>query len=254
MHAAPKSDEWANGNDATMLQHWVGILLDYLKTDPEVTEQDVVGLEWIYIQVLRYSQRRPRTLHRALARNPEFFAYLLKLIYLPAADSGVIEPQVEDEAKAQNLASQAFQVLRDWAHVPGGGQGLPDLDVADLAAPRFGQEFAGPFHPVLQCHRIDDALVISALFASRISPGPRNRCAKSSNWPEAAPWSRALRSASTIGAVSPFECPKTAAARSARSRSVTVVTPRLYGLTGRARLHVWTASPRPMKWTPTART
>jgi hypothetical protein len=113
-----------------MLQHWVGILLDYLKTDPEVTEQDVVGLEWIYFQVLRYSQRRPRTLHRALARDPEFFAYLLKLIYLPAADSGVVEPQVEDEAKAQNLASQAFQVLRDWAHVPG----ADDQGVIDPAA------------------------------------------------------------------------------------------------------------------------
>ena len=127
MRAAAKSDEPAEGNDATMLQHWVSILLNYLETDSEVTEQDVVGLEWIYFQVLRYSQRPPRTLHRALARDPEFFAYLLKLIYLPAVDSGVVEPKVEDEANAQNLASQAFQVLRDWAYVPGSDdQGVID--------------------------------------------------------------------------------------------------------------------------------
>ncbi len=127
MHAAAKSDEPAKGNDAARLQHSVGILLDYLETDPEVSEQDVVRLEWIYFQVLRYSQRRPRTLHRALARDPEFFAYLIRLIYLPAADSGVAEPEVGDEAKAQNLATQAFQVLHDWAHVPGSDdQGVID--------------------------------------------------------------------------------------------------------------------------------
>ena len=127
MHAAAKSDERAEGNDATMLQHWVGIILDYLEADPEVTEQEVAGLEWIYFQVLRNSQRPPRTLHRALARDPEFFAYLLKLIYLPAADSGIVEPEVEDEEKAQNLASQAFQVLHDWALVPGASdQGVID--------------------------------------------------------------------------------------------------------------------------------
>ena len=127
MHAAAKSDARTEGNEATMLQHWVGILLDYLETDSEVAEQDVVGLEWIYFQVLRYSQRRPRTLHRALARDPEFFAYLLKLIFLPAADSGIVEPEVDDKAKAQSLATQAFQVLRDWAQVPGSDdQGVID--------------------------------------------------------------------------------------------------------------------------------
>ena len=49
------------------------------------------------------------------------------MIYLPAADSGVVEPEVEDKAKAQNLASQAYQVLHDWAHVPGADdQGVID--------------------------------------------------------------------------------------------------------------------------------
>ena len=127
MRAAAKSDERTEGNDATMLQHWVGILLDYLETDPEVSEQDVVGLEWTYFQVLCYSQRPPRSLHRVLARDPEFFAYLLKLIYLPAEDSGVVEPEIEDMAKVRNLASQAYHVLRDWAHVPGSDdQGVID--------------------------------------------------------------------------------------------------------------------------------
>ena len=43
MRAAAKSDELAEGNDATMLQHWVGILLDYLETDPEVPSRRSFG-------------------------------------------------------------------------------------------------------------------------------------------------------------------------------------------------------------------
>jgi DNA-binding XRE family transcriptional regulator len=130
MRAAAQVDERAEGNDATMLSHWVGILLDYLETDPEVSEQEVVGLEWTYFQALRHSQRQARTLHRALARDPEFFAYLLKLIFLPAKDSGVVEPEVADMKTARNLASQAYDVLHEWDHVPG----ADDQGVIDSAA------------------------------------------------------------------------------------------------------------------------
>ncbi len=96
LRAAAKSDQQASGNDATMLSHWVGIILNYLETAAEVSDQDIVGVEWMYFQALRYSPRPARTLHRALARDPEFFVYLLKLIFLPAEDSGVVEPEPEN--------------------------------------------------------------------------------------------------------------------------------------------------------------
>jgi hypothetical protein len=119
MRAAAQSDERAQANDATMLSYWVGILLDYVETDPDVSQREVVELEWIYFQALRHSRRQTRTLHRALACDPEFFAQLLKLIFLPAKDSGVVEPEIADMEKARNLASQAYDVLHDWAYVPG---------------------------------------------------------------------------------------------------------------------------------------
>ena len=119
LQAAAKSDQQASGNDATMLSHWLGILLNYLETTAEVSDQDIVGLEWMYFQALRYSQRPARTLHRALARDPEFFVYLLTLIFLPAEDSGLVEPEPENLEGAQLLASQAYDVLHDWAYVPG---------------------------------------------------------------------------------------------------------------------------------------
>ena len=117
--AAAKADDAAKGNDATMLSHWVGICLSYLETDPTIPETEIVSLEWVYFQVLRFSERPARTLHRALAKDPTFFTSLLKLIYLPAADSGVTEPEPEDMEQLKNRASQAYDVLHEWKHVPG---------------------------------------------------------------------------------------------------------------------------------------
>ena len=72
LQAAAKSDQQGSSNDATMLSHWVGILLNYLETAAEVSDQDIVGLEWMYFQALRYSQRPARTLHRALVLQLHF--------------------------------------------------------------------------------------------------------------------------------------------------------------------------------------
>jgi transcriptional regulator with XRE-family HTH domain len=127
LRAAAKSDQPVEGNDATMFSYFVGLILDHIETDCSICEHDVVELEWIYFQALRYSQRSARTLHRALARDPEFFVHLIKLIYLPAQDSGVSEPEPVDMEKARNLATQAYEVLHDWDHVPGADeQGVID--------------------------------------------------------------------------------------------------------------------------------
>ncbi len=130
LRKAAQSAAPMDSNNAVMLSHWLGIILDYLETTPEVTEQEIVGLAWSYFQALRYSQRPARTLHRALARDPDFYVYLLKLIFLPAKDSGVKEPEPEDIDGARKLATQAYDVLHDWALVPG----TDDQGVIDLVA------------------------------------------------------------------------------------------------------------------------
>ena len=127
LHAAAQESEPTSANDSTMFSYYLGLILDHLEKDPTVSEDHLVNLEWVYFQALRYSQRPARTLHRALARNPQFFVDLIKLIFLPAADSGVVEAPPNDTEKAQNLAHQAYDVLHDWAHVPGADdQGLID--------------------------------------------------------------------------------------------------------------------------------
>ena len=113
--------------NAAMVGYWVGIILNYLETVSDVTEQEISWVEWAYFQVLRYSQRPARTLHRALAREPELFVLLLKHIFLPAEDSGVAEPEPDDIEGARKLAGQAYDVLHDWALVPGSDdQGVID--------------------------------------------------------------------------------------------------------------------------------
>ena len=116
---AAKSAAPADQNSAVMLGHWLGIILDFLENASDVSDKDVVSLEWTYFQALRYSQRPPRTLHRALARDPQFFVYLMKLIYLPAESSGMQEAVSTDPEAARNLAGQAYDVLHDWSLVPG---------------------------------------------------------------------------------------------------------------------------------------
>lgn len=127
---AATSDEELKGNDATMLSHWVSICLKALEADPAVPESEIVSLEWVYYQVLRYSDRPARTLQRAVARDPGFFTHLVTLVYLPAADSGIEEPPPQDKAKVEKLASQAWNVLHEWKHVPG----ADDAGVIDGAA------------------------------------------------------------------------------------------------------------------------
>jgi transcriptional regulator with XRE-family HTH domain len=120
LKAAAQSDQPpTDGNDSAMFSHFLGAILNHLETDPTVSEDEVIQLEWIYFQALRYSPRRPRTLHRALARNPVFFVDLIKMIFLPAKDSGVNESPPSNMEQAAVLASHAYDVIHKWAHVPG---------------------------------------------------------------------------------------------------------------------------------------
>ena len=132
LRAAVAEKAPAESNDATMFSYDVGKILDRLEADPAVSEAEVVQLEWIYFQALRYSQRPARTLHRALARNPDFFVDLIKIIFLPAKDSEIEEPPVEDQERAHALARQAYDVMHDWALVPGSDDaGLIDGDALE---------------------------------------------------------------------------------------------------------------------------
>jgi hypothetical protein len=113
-----------------MRAYYLGTIFDYLESDASVSEDEIAQLEWTYFQALRFSQHAPRNLHRALARRPTFFVDLIKALYLP--DTGVGEPPPPDPDKAQRIAGHAWQILHDWATVPGSdNSGTIDGSVLD---------------------------------------------------------------------------------------------------------------------------
>ncbi|WEK40769.1 MAG: helix-turn-helix transcriptional regulator [Candidatus Brevundimonas colombiensis] len=119
LRAAISSDEELDGNDATMFSYYLGLVLGRLDEDPAIEERELVQLEWIYFQALKHSERPPKTLHKALSNDPDFFVDLLRMVYLPAKDSGVEEPKSDNPEQVEQLATQAWDVLHEWSRVPG---------------------------------------------------------------------------------------------------------------------------------------
>jgi hypothetical protein len=167
LRAAARAVEPLEGNDATMFSHYVGEILKRLDQDPTVDETALVEIEWTYFHLLRHSDRPARTLHRALSQDPEFFTHLVSLIYLPAKDSGVVEPPAEDQEQLQRQAEQAWHVLHDWAHVPGADDkgeidGLALETWVKTARKRLSERGRG---------EVGDSLIGQVLAASRRTPG-----------------------------------------------------------------------------------
>ncbi len=87
-------------------------------------------LEWVFLPLFRFTDRPPLTLHKALATSPKFFVDVLCTLYRPTEDSSVAEPPPDDPERAQAIASQAYDLLNSWRHLPG----MADNGVLDVAA------------------------------------------------------------------------------------------------------------------------
>jgi hypothetical protein len=112
-----KADGPIDPNDGVMVPHYIGCAFKRLDADESVSEDELVALEWAYFNALRYSDRPPRTLHKALSRKPNFFVELISTIFpskddVPPTDHAALE-------QAGAIASHAFHVLEEWERVPG---------------------------------------------------------------------------------------------------------------------------------------
>jgi hypothetical protein len=102
-----------------MFSYYLRCIFKRMDEDNSIEEAEIVRLEWIYFQALKYSERPAKTLKRAIASDPAFFVKVLIAVFLPAADSGIVEPDPIDREQATKIALQAFDVLREWSRVPG---------------------------------------------------------------------------------------------------------------------------------------
>jgi hypothetical protein len=65
-------------------------------------------------------------LHKRLAATPGFFAEVLSIIYPPAPDSGVTEPEDNSPEHRQAIFERAYQLLTSWHGIPGEESGVID--------------------------------------------------------------------------------------------------------------------------------
>jgi transcriptional regulator with XRE-family HTH domain len=108
-----------DSNEATMFQHYVAETLQLLDERDDVDRNALVGLEWSYLQVLEYSRRPAKVLLRALSEQPSLFIEMLRAIFKPSEESGVVDPEPEDQERARNVATQAYRLLELWNQIPG---------------------------------------------------------------------------------------------------------------------------------------
>jgi hypothetical protein len=105
----------------------VGELLNQIEASGAVPEERIAQLEWQYLPLFRHGARkRPKALHRALGRDPEFFAEVVSLAYKAAGDEA--EPSLTEVESTRALL--AHELIESWHSVPGrSGDGTLDGDV-----------------------------------------------------------------------------------------------------------------------------
>lgn len=114
----PSAESSDDHNEAVMFQYYVAEILKVLD-GAGVSDDRMLRIEWAYLPILEHSGRPAKILVKALAEQPEFFITVLKALFKPSEDSGIIEPPPDDPDHAQAVASQAFDLLRLWNRVPG---------------------------------------------------------------------------------------------------------------------------------------
>lgn len=119
-----------DNNEAVMFQHYVAEILQRLDQRSDVDRSELAKIEWTYLRVLDRSRRPPRVLLEQLAADPEMFMVMVRAVFRPTDESGVIEPQPADPEQARNMSSQAYRLLEMWNYIPGTG---PDGKVDSAA-------------------------------------------------------------------------------------------------------------------------
>jgi hypothetical protein len=159
------ADERTDIGNPTMVSYYIAGAFRRLDADGSVTEDELVGLEWTYFNVLQDSERPAKTLHKALSKSPAFFVQLLSSVFLPEGEEPPTNPQ-EFEA-AQKIATQAFRVLENWNRVPGSD------DAGVIDGPALEAWVAEARRLCRECNRTDvgDNRIGRILSAARRVPG-----------------------------------------------------------------------------------
>jgi hypothetical protein len=122
LQAPPGSDQ-----PTSFFIHKLPHLLARLAASQVVDESRVARLEWAFLPLLGHDWS-PQTLHRELARNPEFFVEIVSLVFRGQGEEPR-EVSEEDQARAE----RGFRLLDAWRTLPG-TTGSAEIDAAQLRA------------------------------------------------------------------------------------------------------------------------
>jgi transcriptional regulator with XRE-family HTH domain len=114
----PVTDE-LEMNERTMFQHYAQEAFKQLDEASDVPNETLAHLEWQYLAMFEHSERKATAIMKELASKPDLFVQMLCAVYKPSPDSGVIDPPVDNEEHARNIANQAYRLLRLWDVIPG---------------------------------------------------------------------------------------------------------------------------------------
>jgi hypothetical protein len=92
-------------------------IIKALQDDPNVGLDEMCRIEWAYLPLLdEHSRARPKTLESRLAREPEFFCYVVGLAFRSRKTEGSVE---ESDESRRRVAENGYRLLSQWRTPPG---------------------------------------------------------------------------------------------------------------------------------------
>jgi hypothetical protein len=88
-----------------------------LQGNPTASREEVARVEWAFLPLLREPYRAtPKVLEQQLARHPDFFCEVLRMVFRSKSEERRSEELTEQQ---KNLATNAYRLLSQWATPPG---------------------------------------------------------------------------------------------------------------------------------------
>lgn len=107
------SAEQVGGMDA----YYVNEIIKILQDDPDIKEDDLLSIEWAYLQILNHdNDAKPKILEKSLSQKPEFFVKVIQSLYHSEEED---ETEKEIDEKTQAFAEKAWKLLHYWRRPPG---------------------------------------------------------------------------------------------------------------------------------------
>jgi hypothetical protein len=99
--------------------HEIVEVIKALQETSNVDEDQMIATEWAYLPLLEdYPRVQPQTLERRLARDPEFFCYVISTVFR----SHKTDRPTVDEKPPAGVAENGYRLLRLWRTPPGLGR------------------------------------------------------------------------------------------------------------------------------------